>query len=73
MNSKMYFRALILSYHILHRIRYVLDNFATVEEAVEGLSKLRLIHQTFCKQAPHTEGKGFVFGVHVVSRQQMYS
>ena len=38
-------------------IRYILDNFATVEEAVEGMREVRVI------PVPMTDGK--LFGVHV--------
>ena len=55
-----------------NRIRYVLDNFATVKEAVEGLpglpglSELRTIRDPVCEGAtslPHEEG--IVLGGHM--------
>ena len=67
-----------------YRIRYVLDNFATVKEAVEGLpglpglSELRTIRDPVCEGAtslPHEEG--IVLGGHmaievpVVTRQSL--
>jgi len=46
----------------------VLDNFATVEEAVEGLGKLNTMYNPFCKGLEITDGKGKVLGVHMVRR-----
>ena len=49
------------------RGRYVLDNFATVAEAVEALEKLVLVGNIICKEAPFTDGQGYVLGAHLVS------
>ena len=46
----------------------MLDNFATVEEAVEGLGKLNTMYNPFCKGLEITDGKGKVLGVHMVRR-----
>ncbi len=51
----------------MHRARYVLDNFATVAEAVEGLKKVNAIRDAVCKDVPITDGQGHVLGAHIVS------
>ena len=50
-----------------HRTRYVLDNFATVAEAIEGLKKVNAIRDAVCKDVPITDGQGHVLGAHIVS------
>ena len=55
-------------YHLLsytHRTRYVLDNFATVAEAIEGLKKVNAIRDAICKDVPITDGQGHVLGAHI--------
>lgn len=37
--------------------RYVLDNFATVADAIEGLKGLRAIRDAICKDVPITDGQ----------------
>ena len=49
------------------RGRYVLDNFATVAEAVEALEKLAAIRHVICRKVPITDGQGHVLGAHMVS------
>ena len=46
----------------------MLDNFATVEEAVDGLGKLNTMYNPFCKGLEITDGEGKVLGVHMVRR-----
>ncbi|EJK48735.1 hypothetical protein THAOC_32445 [Thalassiosira oceanica] len=45
--------------------RYVLDNFATVADAIEGLKGLRAIRDAICKDVPITDGQGHVLGAHM--------
>ena len=37
--------------------RYVLDNFATVADAIEGLKGLKAIRDAVCKDVPITDGQ----------------
>ena len=51
----------------MRRGRYVLDNFATVAEAVEGLKKLTTIDERMCTGIEITDGvAGFHLGAHMV-------
>ncbi|KAL7454871.1 hypothetical protein ACHAWC_009083 [Mediolabrus comicus] len=45
--------------------RYILDNFATVAEAIEGLKKVKAIRDAVCKDVPITDGQGHVLGAHI--------
>ena len=56
-----------ISHVHIHRSRYVLDNFATVAEAVEGLKTLTTIDERMCNGIVGPDGQtGVHLGAHMV-------